>query len=219
MPADSQEPNEASAPKLLLEVGGPISLFIHGAKKDTLKWIIFNHSADVEIYDGYFHFSAHTILNSATGKKEGYISHTGIIPFESIVPVREYLKPLKKQLKDAKKLDYFTYASSMRVRHFLCWFESKYGWQTFPAFMKKYMGARTEQLNQNLLRSQEEYETALQESLLGPVIAFSFGVQEKDGSKKIQDDALDLLKSLDLSNPAHKKAGKIEVSVQAFDKP
>lgn len=204
--------------KALIEFGGPISLFIYGAKIETLKWIIYNHPADIEIYSGYFRFIAHKISNSETGKKDGIINHTGIIPFESIIPVSQYLKSLKKQLKDVKKLEYFTYANTVGVRYFLCWFQFKYGWQTLPAFMSEYSGPRTKQLNMNLIKSQEDYEKTLQESFIGPVVGFSFGVEEKDRSKKIQEEVVDLLKSLNISNPLIKKEGKIEVGFQAFNK-
>lgn len=214
----SNKNNENVESKLLLEAGGPITLLIYGPKPNIIKWIIYRHSGDLEIYDSYIKFRAHKISKSNSGKKDGYINHTGIIPFKSIIPVSQYIKKLKKKFKKSKKIKYFTYGDSRGIRYFLCFFDSKDGWHEIPAYMKEYSGSLVKQLNTQLITSKDEYESILDESLMGPFIGFSFGIEEKDGSKKIQEEVYDLLNSLDFENPPVKIAGKINVNFQEFNK-
>jgi hypothetical protein len=199
---------------LLLEASCVVSIYVLGKKKEPLKWLIYEHQGSLEIYDSYFKFTVHKI-SSQSGKNEGYITHLGIIPFDSIKPVKNYVQLLikNKQIdKKVKKLDYFTHADSLGRRYFQFFFDAKQGWQNIPNFMSGYTGSLITQLNQNLLKSQEEYQNILQESYIGPYIGVSIGIDKTDDSQDFLDDILEIFKVLQIENPQNKIDGQIKVS-------
>ncbi len=203
---------------LLLEASCVVSIYVIGKKKEPLKWVIYEHQGNLEIYKSYFKFTVHKI-SSQSGKNEGYINHLGIIPFDSIKPVKNYVQMLikNKQIdKKVKKLDYFTHADSLGRRYFQFFFDAEQGWQKIPNFMSGYTGSLVTQLNQNLLKSQEEYQTILHESFIGPYIGVSIGIDKKDDSQDFFDDLLEIFKGLQIENPQKKIDGQIKVSFSSF---
>lgn len=203
---------------LLLEASCVVSIYVLGKKKEPLKWVIYEHQGNLEIHESYFKFTVHKI-SSQSGKNEGYINHLGIIPFDSIIPVKDYVQMLikNKQIdKKVKKLDYFTHADSLGRRYFQFFFNAEQGWQNIPHFMSGYTGSLVTQLNQNLLKSQEEYQTILHESLIGPYIGVSIGINKKDDSQDFLDDVLEIFKLLQIENPQNKIDGQIKVTFSSF---
>ena len=203
---------------LLLEASCVVSIYVIGKKKEPLKWVIYEHQGNLEIHESYFKFTVHKI-SSQSGKNEGYINHLGIIPFDGIKPVKYYIQMLikNKQIdKKVKKLEYFTHADSLGRRYFQFFFDAEKGWLNIPSFMSGYTGSLVTQLNQNLLKSQEEYKAILHESIIGPYIGISIGIDKKDDSQDFLDDVLEIFKTLKIENPQNKIDGQIKVSFSSF---
>ena len=213
---NTQERTVGDESKLLKELGGQASIIIYGKSKKDGKWLFFRHPGDLQIYDSYFKFSVHKISITGEGKHEGYINHEGIISFESLISLTEHKKKLKPYLKEAITLEYFYYTESLTQGHFGFLFDSNYGWQEVSRFMTKYSGSMTVQLNEQLIKSKEEYITVLSESSLGPYIFFAFGVDKKDKNDKIMEDLISFLKSLKVRDPPVKISGNITVSIKTF---
>ena len=212
---------ENSQAQLILKAGGAISLLIEGVKeRKGGKWIIYEHLGDIEIFDSYFRFSSHSAYKS-DNLSEGYVNHMGIIPFEGIIPVKDYRKKFKKTYKQRKLtfLEYFLVLDVLNRAYVSFRFDYTFGWQNIPLYMHEYSGRRVAQLNTQLITSLEEYQQALNTSFVGPNIGVSFGFDKKINDKTFTDQLSSTFEALQIKNPPHKRMGEIRVKFQEFQNP
>jgi hypothetical protein len=157
----------------------------------------FRTPANMRVYSNKFGISMSTIVKQSNEM----VILTIEIPFRNIVPASKIEEHIIKKWK-FRRDNSFLYGDAYRYFGFL--FEPKDGWEKIPVFFEY----ENKKLNAAALRNNDEYATALKNSILGPYIYFGINCLDK----KAYQNLLNTVKTLKFGADAIPTEGCIKTT-------